>query len=340
VKRAVFACLVVAACGSGSGDRRTEVAHGTKRVLQAQIDAWMTAVTDLQAAAPTPAGRGWDPAADATAIAAMKEAWGRARVAYERIEGAIAPLFPDSDVATDARYDDFLTMLAPNGDPDPFDDKGVTGMHGIERVLYADKVPEAVVHFEANIPGYRPAAFPKTEADARSFKDKLAARLVRDVRDLRDQFRPLDPDIAFAFRGVIDLVKEQVEKVDKTASGEEESRYAQMTLRDLRSNREGNQAVYEVFRPWVLDQPDGAAHDQRVTAAFNRLETAYAAPGGDAMPPPPPTWSSIQPTAEDLATPFGRLFHAVKDESDETVAGSLHAELLAIATLLGLPEVP
>jgi hypothetical protein len=58
------------------------------------------------------------------------------------------------------------------------------------------------------------------------------------------------------------------------------------------------------------------------------------------MPPPPPTWSSIQPTAEDLATPFGRLFQAVKNESDETVAGSLHAELLGVATLVGLPEAP
>ena len=42
------------------------------------------------------------------AIAAMTAAWVRARTAYEHIEGALAPLFPDLDAAIDARYDDFL----------------------------------------------------------------------------------------------------------------------------------------------------------------------------------------------------------------------------------------
>lgn len=45
---------------------------------------------------------------DAAAIDGMKESWAKARTAYEHIEGAIAPLFPDIDAAIDERYDGFL----------------------------------------------------------------------------------------------------------------------------------------------------------------------------------------------------------------------------------------
>jgi iron uptake system component EfeO len=64
-------------------------------------------------------------------LAAMKTAWRKTRVAYEHIEGALAPIFPDVDFAIDARYDDYLSELGPTADADPFDGEGVTGMHGI-----------------------------------------------------------------------------------------------------------------------------------------------------------------------------------------------------------------
>ena len=57
-----------------------------------------------------PAAAGTRPT-DAAAIAAMKDAWKRRRIAYEHVEGATAPIFPDVDVSMDARYDDFLAML-------------------------------------------------------------------------------------------------------------------------------------------------------------------------------------------------------------------------------------
>ena len=57
-------------------------------------------------AAPTPAGRGWDATQDAAAIAAMKSGLGGLPgTAYEHIEGATAPIFPDVDATIDARYD-------------------------------------------------------------------------------------------------------------------------------------------------------------------------------------------------------------------------------------------
>src|SRR5512142_1877136 len=115
----------------------TEVVHGMRDGILGKLSDLVAAARDLQAAAPVTSGRGWDTALDASAITSMKSAWLRARSAYERIEGAIAPLFPDVDTEIDARYDDFIAMLSPNGDTNPFDDKGATGMHAIERILYS-----------------------------------------------------------------------------------------------------------------------------------------------------------------------------------------------------------
>src|SRR5262249_44102286 len=158
-----------------------------------------------------------------------------ARTAYEHVEGAIAPLFPDIDVSIDARYDDFMTQLAAQGgDADLFDDRGVTGMHAVERIVYADVTPARVVAFERSLPGYVPAAFPATAAEAAEFKTKLCQKLVSDAEELVAQWTPADIDAAIAFQGLISLMNEQREKVQKAASNEEESRYSQRTMADLR----------------------------------------------------------------------------------------------------------
>ncbi len=59
------------------------------------------------------------------------------------------------------------------GDPTPFDGTGVTGMHGIERILFANVIPQTVIDFESTLPGYSPASFPLTAADAADFKTKM-----------------------------------------------------------------------------------------------------------------------------------------------------------------------
>src|SRR5262245_24364293 len=118
--------LLLAGCGKGDEDaQRGRVEREMKVWLTSKVHTFRVAAEDLQKAAPTPSGRGWDAAQDARAIATMKEAWGRAREAYELVEGAVAPLFPESDTATDARYDDFLATLGAQGDRAPFDDQGV-----------------------------------------------------------------------------------------------------------------------------------------------------------------------------------------------------------------------
>jgi iron uptake system component EfeO len=325
--------------GSDDERERAAVQESMKRFVGGELENWLVAGRSLQAHAPLPEARGWDAVLDTQAIVAMKADWAKTRSAYERIEGAIAPMFPESDTATDARYDDFLVKLGAVGDPNAFDDQGVVGAHAIERVLWADTLPPEVVTFEKGIPGYRPAAFPATAAEAHAFKHQLVQRFVADVEKLKSEFSPLTLDIAFAFRGLIDLAAEQVEKVDRAATGQEESRYAQTTLRDLRANREGCLSAYRLFQPWLLRRPRGADVDREVLAAFARLETGYAKIPGDAIPRPPRTWSSVQTAPGDLATPFGELFTLVKRESDENVPGSLRASLGAVADALELPHV-
>jgi iron uptake system component EfeO len=330
--------LSVAACGkSDEGAQRARVETEMKAWLLTNVKAWREASAELAAAAPVTAGRGWDREADAASIQAMKQAWGKARAAYEVVEGAIAPIFPESDTATDARYDDYLLLLGSPGDPDAFDERGIIGMHGIERILWADTTPKEVIEFEKNIPGYRPALQPATEAEARAFKDKLAAQLVKDIAKLESDLKPLTLDISFAFRGLMDLAAEQLEKVDKASTGREESRYAMSTMRDLRSNREGCLAGYRLFRPWLLAR-GGEALDARVQAAFDRLKLAYDSIPGDAIPRPPEGWSSIQPKPEHRASDFGKLYFLLKEETDPRRAGSLSHELLAVAEALELPK--
>src|SRR5262249_43213481 len=127
----------LAACGSSSDSttsEKDEVGRAMQAALATDIKSLLQAATDLAAAAPTPQGRGWDKR-DAEAVVAMKTAWVNARAAYEHVEGALAPIFPDIDVSIDERYDGFISGPATQGDQNLFDDQGVTGMHAIERIL-------------------------------------------------------------------------------------------------------------------------------------------------------------------------------------------------------------
>ena len=325
-----------AAAVKTDADYQAEIGGGMQAAIAVEIDGWLAASRSLCDAAPLPAGRGWDPALDGGAIAAMKASWRAARVRYEHVEGAVAPLFPELDASTDARYDDSLAELGPAGDADLFDDQGVTGMHAIERILYAPTIPAEVKSFEAPLPGYVEARFPGSAAEASSFKLKLCARLVADVTTLRAQWKPAKLDIGAAFEGLISLMNEQREKVNKAATGQEESRYSRMTLADIHANLEGTETIYALFQPWIATKPKGPAADQGITAGFAALRVAYDATPGDTIPEPPATWSA-EPSVKDRATPFGQLFEAVTFAVDPARQGSIVFEMNEAAVVLGLP---
>lgn len=340
-----LAAAALPACG-GNDDNEAlidDAAYEKQAILdvkshvQGQLDKFAAAATALCDAAPEPDADGWSAASDADAVAAMKEQWKIARRTYENVEGAIAVLFPDLDASTDERYDGFIES---SPDDNLFDDVGVTGVHGIERILWADAIPADVVTFESALANYRAAAFPATEVEARDFKTKLCARFVNDAKTMRDGFAPLALDAASAYRGVIGSMSEQVEKVNKAATGEEESRYAEFTLTDMRENVAGGRATYGAFQKWLLAKEGGAAFDAKIVAGLDRIEAKYMALEGDALPPVPESWSSEAPTDEQLATPFGELFELLEAESDAERESSLVYVMLQSADLLGIAKLP
>jgi iron uptake system component EfeO len=318
-----------------AADPQTAALLAVKSFITQSLDTLLQASTELQAAAPAPDDDGWSATTDKAALDSMKTAWSKARQAYEHVEGAIALLFPELDVSTDERYDGFLADAA---DDNPFDGEGITGIHAIERILWADQIRPEVVTFESALKGYQAAAFPKTRAEAEDFKTKLTQRLITDITMLRDMFKPLALDPAAAYRGVIGSLGEQIEKITKAESGEEESRYANLTLADMRYNVEGGQATHAAFRPWLLGMPNGAALDTKITAGFARIEAAYGA--ATMLPAVPTTWNETKPSDADLATPFGMLFGLLSKESDGKDPDSLVTAMNQAATAMGIKTLP
>ena len=333
----IFVALSASSCGDPELSREDQALLDVKAYVSGQLETLADAAADLQAAAPEPDADGWNATDDAAAVTNMREAWKRARIAYERIEGAIAVLFPHLDVSTDERYDGFIAE-AP--DDDLFDGDGATGMHAIERILWASSHPAHVVTFESALAGYVPAAFPANEAEARAFREGLAQRLVDDTATMRDDFAPLALDPAAAFRGVIGSLEEQIEKVSLAATGEDESRYSQHTLADMRANLEGGRAIYGAFRDWLGDQEGGADIDARIVEGFERIEAHYATIPGDSIPDVPPTWNPDMPSAEDLASDYGLLFHLLVSEADPAVSSSLVGQMTIAADAIGIPQLP
>ncbi|MFO0613772.1 MAG: imelysin family protein [Polyangiaceae bacterium] len=342
-----LACAVAvasAACDGSSTDAPDDASKAAVTTMHATVlgdlDKLVAATKALQAAAPVVPGRGWDKVMDAAAIQTMKARWADCRIAYEHVEGALAPIFPDLDASIDARYDDFI---AENGaDEDLFDDQNVTGLHAAERIIYALDIPESVVELESSLPGYKAAAYPATEAEATAFRDKLLAKMVKDAEALRDQWTPANIDLPGAFTGLVALMSEQREKVNKAGNQEEESRYSQKTMFDLRANLEGTRRVYEAFRPWLKTlksadpEKDGPTLDAAILAGFDGLDAVYDTIDGDAFPSPPATWSAESPSAADLMTPFGKLYVAVTSAVDPARDGSIVHEMNHAAEALGL----
>ncbi|MFO0722454.1 MAG: EfeM/EfeO family lipoprotein [Myxococcota bacterium] len=335
--QALFFALVFAGCGADPEAPKDHAIRTVKSYIAANLEGLVSAAAELETLAPAPDADGWNAAQDAAPLEAMRGAWKRARSSYEHIEGAIAVLFPELDVSTDERYDGFVSAAV---DEDLFDDQGVTGVHAIERILWSNAIPAAVLRFEEGLPGgaYRPARFPENASEAQEFKEKLCHRLRVDVSTMREQFAPLALDASAAYRGVIGSMAEQVEKLEKAASGEEESRYAQYTLADMRANLEAARLTYEAFRPWLLDR-DGTAADAKISAGFDRLELAYGKISGDALPPVPATWSAAHPSKTDLATPFGQLYAAVLAEVSTSTPAALVFEMDQSASLMGIPTL-
>jgi iron uptake system component EfeO len=319
--------------GGGSSDYVTQSTLGVKNYVNGELEALSSAAADIQKAAPDPDDDGWNDDKDKQAVDGMRAAWKKARNAYEHIEGSIAVLFNGLDVSTDERYDGFIEEQA---DDNLFDDEGVVGVHAIERVLWTGQAPERVVKFEEALPGYKAAAFPSNKTEADEFKNKLCKRLVDDTAKMRDDFKATGLEADTAFRGMIGSMKEQSEKTTKAASGEDESRYAQTTLDDMRANLAGARAVYDAFKSWIRATGDKST---TIEARFKTVSDAYAKVQGPALPEVPVTFDPEDPSAEDLKTPYGVLWTLLQDETNPDSADSLVSVMNTAADDMKLPEL-
>jgi iron uptake system component EfeO len=317
----------------GGGDYVARSTLGVKNYVNGELEALTNAAADIQKAAPEPDDDGWNDDKDKKAVNDMRAAWKKARTAYEHIEGSIAVLFMGLDVSTDERYDGFIEEEA---DDNLFDDAGVVGVHAIERILWAGQAPERVVKFESALPGYKAAAFPSSKTEADEFKNKLSKRLVDDTAKMRDDFEATALRADTAFRGMIGSMQEQSEKTTKAASGEDESRYAQTTLDDMRANFAGAHAVYDEFKAWIQATSDKST---TIEARFKTISDAYAKVQGPALPEVPATFDPEDPSEDDLKTPYGLLWKLLEGETDPDSADSLVSVMNTAADDMKIPEL-
>lgn len=334
---AMIAALLLGACRP-SAPPRPPAAQATldvKAYLAREMAALERAGRELREAAPAPDADGWNARDDADAVRRMRSAWGRMRDAYEHIEAGVVVLFPETDVAIDGRFE---TFAESGRDRDPFDGEGVTGMHAVERILWADSVSPQVLAFERSLREgavFFAPAFPRDAREAAAFRDGLVRRLVDDVSAMRAAFAPLALDPAAAYRGVVSSMREQHEKVDLAATAEEESRYARRTLADMRANLAGGRALLACFRPWLRaagHEAEAADLDARIAA----VQARYDALPGDSLPPVPEGWNPDAPTPAQRATPYGALHTFLGAEADPDRAGSLAARMVRAGQFLGI----
>ncbi len=307
-----------------------------KRYVDTHVAALADAVRALCAAAPAPDPDGWSDERDRAAVDAMRAEWRRARVEYERIEGAIAILFPHIDQAIDGRYEHEAELRR---DDEPFDDRGFVGMHAVERILWSASIPAPADRFERALSGYVEPRFPASAEEARAFREGLCARLVRDVETMREQLAPLALDAATAWRGIQGSVEEQSEKVLLGATGQDESRYAETTLADMRANLEGGRAVLAAYDAMIEATPEARAQRAAIDRRMRELEEAYAGIGADALPPVPEGFDPDAPSEAQLATPYGRLFALLSTASDPEAEGSLAHALRRAGDAMGIPPL-
>src|SRR5262249_5528864 len=157
---------------------------------------------------------------------------------------------------------------------------------------------------------------------------QLVQRLIDDAEALATGWRPDDIDIGAAYHGLVDLMIEQRDKVDRAVTGEEESRYANVTMADLRNNLTGTHRVYDLFRDWIRSKASGAeSSDQQVVKKLSALMDVYLLTTSDSLPDVPPGWNSSDPTPESLDTPFGALWQQISDSVDPHNSDSVVHEM-------------
>ena len=313
--------------------RDEQTVTAAKALFQSRFDAFAAATQALRDAAPAPDADGWNARDDAAAVASMRAAWLEARAAYTSVEILASTRYPELHRRLDRDYDD---LIAGSADTFSFDEHGVMGLQAVERILWSDVIPAHVIDHEAPLEHYTAADFPRSQHEAQELKDELLVHLEADAATLRDGFRAAPIDANTAYSTTTLAIQEQLGQLEEAGKGEGKSRYAGVSLENLRGDVAATEATYAVFRPWILAKSTGAHTDEHVAKGFARLHVALAAASGDDLPLPPAGWPTSDPSGEMLASPFGLLFAATRDAADPSTDGTLCFEMIEAAGLLGV----
>jgi iron uptake system component EfeO len=329
------ASVLALACVLGGCDQPTPE-HASLAHVQASLDATLDDVAlqllDLQAAAPDGPWAAGEPS-----LTTMKTCWSRAHVAYEGVQGALDVLFSDVETTFDTTYTDYLQKNP--GDDDPFDDEQFVGAHAIERILWSADQPQPVIDFEFEFDHYTVARYPATADEAQAFKQKLVRRAIDDIRSIQMALAATTLDEASAYHALAGPLPDQLDKVLIASTPEEESRYSQTTLADLRGNLAGERTALGALTPWI-DAAGGGALVTKLGARLDAIQMTYDATMGDALPPVPDMFDPNVPTTDQLATPFGQIYGLLQQENDPDHDGSTVALTSQVADLLKIPQLP
>ena len=322
--------------GEDDDDGAAAAAAAAKVFIGGELSLVGNSVAALQSFAVDADANGWNVDNNRASVFTMRQQWKNARLGYESVDAVVGLLFPELDVALDRRYEEAIAIAA---DDNVFDDVGFTGLHAVGRVLFVDELAPAVLTFEqsagdAFTPSrYSPAAFPADLAESGDFKTKLTQRLLDDSAALTASVEAADVGVDDVMASIAAAVQEQRATVAVSVEGADESRYAQNTMIDLRAQLQGGIGLFDVLDPVFVAKDEGAVSED-IHAGFARLQAAFDAVTGDALPPVPATWDATAPSAEDRATAFGALFVVVDAEADAANPASLAAALTRGALVL------
>lgn len=262
----------------------------------------------LYAAAPTPGPNGWNATTASSQLQSMKDIWRQARDAYERNENTLEDIFPDIDHDINGRYEDAIAQSGVV--TDLFSGDQFSGMHAIERILWSNSVSTEALQFESTLPGYQPPSFPSNQQESSEFVTGLLARFESDTQNQIERWAAGSESTGVALDRLTDSAGVPSVFLYLDATQQQEDRYSQETLADMRANIIGAQACFDTFSIWLNAKgwPDLQAS---VDADYQTELTVADKFPGMQVPPAPEGWNGADPTPLDLRTPYGQLYTAM-----------------------------
>jgi iron uptake system component EfeO len=323
MNRLAYMFLVVsAACGTSpapatNSDDDVGVA-ATQAYLSSSGEALTAAADTLLASTPsTPFS------SDDASLTAMRNAWLETRARYCNVEAAIDMLAPST------LADTYEQDIHDARDENPFDNVGFSGLHGIERILWANLTLDATKAYEEQLFGYSNARFPEIEQEADDLRNKMIAEANARIVEATALIAQSVVNLTFAGTFTHRSITAQFTKVDTPQKGADASRYSRSTLADMRSNLAGARAIYTTFASRLPSDTAAA-----IEARFAAIDTQYASIAGDALPDRPEDFDSSHPSNDAYGQLYALLAHEVDSSDPSSLVSLIDAAVSAlIATL-------